>query len=651
MSNALFLIAGCHGGYNIVDEHDVPGVTLEPDWAQALARQGATVIAGTGYQYGDTDFIEYSERLYLELIRRLHWGHQPVSAGKALLKAKQIYMMRTARMRGIHVKSVIQVTLYGLPMLRIDLPYKDNRSQSDLRELEDGPQVKNTTPFAADPGAALGLEYADLSLSPVLSQNSMELNMVSSGDVTATATYFSGVDGIASNPLEPVQPLEMYDVTHPQKDMVLRGVGWRGGVYDDLPGVLPLTSAPANDLRGVHLSFNSDTFYPVQPWEVNYFDALLNDGDGVTHLALMPSQYRSDAPGAITGTLRAFSTMDLRLYYSDFTETDADSGNIPPLAAPPSISDVSAVPDGDQLAFQLRVNSDPAAGVQQVWVTYSALGGPWAGQWQALDLVQNEADPTLWQGCLALNGISAQDVRYVVQAVNGVGLVALDSNQGAYYTPEPAPGQRAMSLQETNLAWLSLPASGAFGTEATVSARLTGLGEPLANQVLVFGLGPQRIQARTDSDGVATAHLPLLGLPGAHQVSVAFQGQGYQASSALGAVSITKQATHITLDEQTATVTLADATGRPLRDKTLVFSISGSQGALERVTVTDYAGRATLGAAPLTQGDRVEVYFGSQVTLSSGQEVSLDDERYLPAAYSKVVGQQYTLYLPLVSKE
>ena len=55
MTNAIFYSAGCHSGYNIVDAHDVPGITLEPDWAQAFARKGATLIAGTGYQYGDTD--------------------------------------------------------------------------------------------------------------------------------------------------------------------------------------------------------------------------------------------------------------------------------------------------------------------------------------------------------------------------------------------------------------------------------------------------------------------------------------------------------------------------------------------------------------------------------------------------------------------
>ena len=39
-----------------------------------MAQQKALLIGGTGYQYGDTDFLEYSERLYLDIARRLHEG-------------------------------------------------------------------------------------------------------------------------------------------------------------------------------------------------------------------------------------------------------------------------------------------------------------------------------------------------------------------------------------------------------------------------------------------------------------------------------------------------------------------------------------------------------------------------------------------------
>ncbi len=37
-------------------------------------QQGATLVAGTGYQYGDTEFLEFSERLYAGFARELRTG-------------------------------------------------------------------------------------------------------------------------------------------------------------------------------------------------------------------------------------------------------------------------------------------------------------------------------------------------------------------------------------------------------------------------------------------------------------------------------------------------------------------------------------------------------------------------------------------------
>ena len=74
LANTLVLSAGCHSGYNIVDGAAVPDRTNPYDWTQRMAQQHAVLIGGTGYQYGDTDFLEYSERLYLDLARRLREG-------------------------------------------------------------------------------------------------------------------------------------------------------------------------------------------------------------------------------------------------------------------------------------------------------------------------------------------------------------------------------------------------------------------------------------------------------------------------------------------------------------------------------------------------------------------------------------------------
>ena len=67
-----------------------------------MAQQQAVLIGGTGYQYGDTDFLEYSERLYLDVARRLREGDPagddaPVAVGEALTLAKQDYLAEPGR--------------------------------------------------------------------------------------------------------------------------------------------------------------------------------------------------------------------------------------------------------------------------------------------------------------------------------------------------------------------------------------------------------------------------------------------------------------------------------------------------------------------------------------------------------------------------
>ena len=121
-TNSIVFSAGCHSGYNIVDRDAITGATFTLDWAQAFAQKRATLIAGTGYQYGDTDFIEYSERLYLNFAKELHAGTGPVAVGEAHVKAKLDYLAATPDIRGIHKKALLESTLYGLPMLGVNMP-------------------------------------------------------------------------------------------------------------------------------------------------------------------------------------------------------------------------------------------------------------------------------------------------------------------------------------------------------------------------------------------------------------------------------------------------------------------------------------------------------------------------------------------------
>ena len=628
MQNMIVFSAGCHSGYNLVDGDGIPFVTRNLDWAQAFAQKGVTLLAGTGYQYGDTDFIEYSERLYLEFSRNLRAGTEPMTVGEAMVTAKQEYLADTAQMRGIHEKALIEATLFGFPMLAVDMPGDRLLDDNDLSIVDQITQAN------VAPGQNLGLAFSDISITPQFSEHTVELTSVEDWSTPVTAFYLSAQDGIVTNPVEPVLPLEMINVS--LSDTVLRGVGFRSGAYTDLLNILPLSGAPTTEIRGVHAPFQTDVFYPIVPWRVNYFEALA-DPSGMTRLALTPAQFQSNGAGTQVGTLRRFDELDFRLFYNINLGQFSDN-SIPALAAPPTIARVTAVPENGVVTFGMDVVNNPAVGVQEVWVTYTAVNGPLAGMWQSLDLTQSSENSTGWTGTLNLNGSDASDIRFIVQAVNGVGLVSMATNLGSYYTP----GETITYGTQTELTLSTPNNTGSYGSKAEFTATLSSNGQPVAGQPISIGLGPQTRLAITDENGEAIVTLSLLGLPRSYQAHATFVGNApFEAATATTPFTITPQNTVLTLTQPAAgfpeesallNATLTDVTGRPLGEKTVFFIITGDgENAHSEAVISDYAGRLTLGELDLPHGAyNVTLYFGGEVPLHTGETATYFDERYYP---------------------
>ena len=436
LKNTLVLSAGCHSGYNIVNSASVPDQTNPFDWTQRMAQQKALLIGGTGFQYGDTDFLEYSERLYLDIARRLHEAPAagqpatPIPVGKALMLAKQDYLSSLTTLTGIDQKAMLEATLYGLPMTGFDAPRRSPLPTSSSNVT--------TTPVAAGtPGAAYQLATAE---APVTTTSTNASKPVVSGGQTLNLTWLNGADGVTIQPGAPAIPKQVEDVTVNGK--VLRGVGFWSGDYADTSGVLPLTGAPAIEGSTPNSTFESAQFFPQRLATVNYFGAL--GSSGRTSLILNPAQYKSD-PNAgqqtiPTNTVRKFTNLGMRLFYTPTNLAVPAGQSDPTLAAPPAIGDVTGTVLNGVVTFSARVTGDPVAGVQQVWVTWTGQqGGAGHGQWRSILLTQNPDDSTLWTGTLQLpSGQPFQGVRFLVQAASGVGTVSLAVAEGGGYGVEPA---------------------------------------------------------------------------------------------------------------------------------------------------------------------------------------------------------------------
>jgi hypothetical protein len=624
LKNAIVFSTGCHSGYTIVDGDIVPDLTLPLDWTQAFAQKQATLIAGTGYQYGDTDFLEYSERIYGDFARELRTGDGPggtgsVSVGQALVRAKQHYLSTTPDVRGLHRKSVLIITVYGLPMLGVDMPGErlERTSESSI--------ATNVSNAATEPGFSLGLRIADVTPPIGSTLNRVILTDIEGGD-DLDAEYLEGSDGVVTNPAEPALPLEVDNVS--VEGGVLRGVGFRGGAYSDTPGVLPLTGAPATEIRGVHTPFTSPVWFPMRLATVNYFDAL---GGGETRLLVTPAQHRAEA-GGIYSTRRNYNSLNLRLYYSDNLDRAA-------LAAAPTITDVTYAADGNDLLVGATVYGDPAAGIQEVWVTYTGH----AKEWKPLDLQQCNAEPTLPAGCDTVDSTrwvgrvtdipDPQAIEFIVQAVNGVGLVSVDDNFGAYYglgSVAAGPGQDALAA---TLTLGPVASSGEFGDSVTVSATLTAGGGAVAGRPVSLGVGGVTRLANTDGNGLASASIPLATAPGGTTVVASFAGDAEVGAASASApfridpaptvLSIVQAATDLDDDvtDLGVSLTLLDTRGGSLPHRSVLVTLAGPVTRTVSA-ITNHLGRASLAplSAPLPPG---------RYTVSA----SFAGERsYLPAA-------------------
>ena len=581
LTNAIVFSAGCHSGYNLVDDEALPGVALPLDWTQAFAQKKATLIAGTGYQYGDTDFLEYSERLYRDFARELRAGTGVVSIGEALARAKLTYLGTTPDIRGIHEKAILEATLFGLPMLGVNMPSGRGVVPGT------GPTIDPTEVGAVN-GTDLQLATHDLTVAPTLTPNSLDLKNPPYDAIPGTfttASWLSGPSGVVTNPAEPALPLAAINATSNDGTQVLRGVGFRGGTYTDTSPVVPLTGAPTTELRGVHTPFTSPVFYPMRMWNPNYYGEL--GGTGGTNLLVTPVQHKADPANAGKSIRRTFSNLNLRLFYSSNLTTAA-------LSDAPSIVGVSAQPNGSAVDFAIQVVGDPKALIREVWITYSNS----TGAWQALDLTQDTADSSRWIGSLPSAGPNLQ---FVVQAANGLGLVAFDDNRGAYYSTTGA------AVTATTLSLVSPPSSGVFGDSQQVVADLKAGATGVAGKPVYVSVGGSTALGTTDSAGRVTVTVPVNSTPGTSQIVASFGGDAtHGPSSDSAAYSIARAPSSLstfpafvtqTAGANSGTVTtltaLVGGKTQRLMQQTVTLTLTGP---VDRTVsaITDYLGRANL---------------------------------------------------------
>jgi CSLREA domain-containing protein len=653
-TGSVILALGCHGGFTIPGNDLLRDVSPDPDWAKAfLRRKAAGFVAASGYAYGSTTTIEWGERIFVDLSRQLRTGNDPVPLGKALVRAKQAYLAKWAdQLDGYDEKTLTQMTLYGLPMMRVNMPGERLPVETDASI------VNSTAPVTTGPGAGFGLnKTSNVAVQPTITINQASLQNLSNNTAIVT-TWASGRDGVIVNPFEPLFPRERNNVS--LANHILRGIAWRGGDYTDRKSIIPLTEAPTTEISRAHEAFYSDVFYPSQTWLANYFDAT---GGGPTRLIAVPGQYRSTAPGTVDGTLRTYSRLNFDLYYLPANWADPArpaATKAAAISAAPIIQGVSATESNRTVSFKVNAVADGSAGIQLVTILYTAANGPLYGKWQPLDLARSDPAnaPSLWSAALALpSGQNIADFEFVAQAINGAGLTTLATNNGAFYRPAPPPPPTPPAA--TTLMFEIAPSAGAYLRDASFTLRLTAGGQGLGGRVVLFSLAGQQKFAVTDGNGRATLTIAPKVLPGDYRVEATYRGESaYLASSAASPFALAKDTTTVQLTMPSSsgydpavgiTATARDSAGRALGGKTLFFVFKGSSANWSKAVVADVYGVARLGATELTGSFSLTAYYNGVIELGNGETIVWPDDNYVPSKAVAVVGQVNQIFLPVIT--
>ena len=216
---SLLFTIGCHAGLSSVDAYGVAGDPGLGDWSAQLTKGGSVFVGNTGFGYGDTGSIAYSERLLAEFASQL--ASRASTAGQALMYAKQQYFATLGTPGVYDGKSLQEATFYGLPMYRVS---------------------------ATGAVGAPALPPPDPSGSTTVATTGFDVHPVHTAVTTDRGRYWTadGRDPIATH-FRPIQPRTDLDVT-PTDDAVVHGALITALASTDVTDVDPVLSRPTVDL-------------------------------------------------------------------------------------------------------------------------------------------------------------------------------------------------------------------------------------------------------------------------------------------------------------------------------------------------------------------------------------------------------------------
>ncbi len=393
LASSVVFSMGCHSGYSASDLLTPSGLSL--DFAQAIASQGGVFVGNTGYGYGDTELVALSERLMAGFAQRLDGA---LSVGEAFRYAKAEYAADLTAYGVYDEKAMMEATLYGLPFYRLDVP-----NPPPVPPLPAEPTV--------NPDPVAGVDTTTIEVTPVTEERTGEDG----------STYYVGIGEGGEEQTtaihdRPVQPRAEETFTAPNGSTAHDGL-----VVDlattDHPGTAPHIYEPVVDDGQERTGVTPDVAFPTSPVRVN--PVATPAGEAYTMTATT-GYFRTTSDDG-SGIQRLVDSMTVTPYF----RPDADDDFVRP-----TFRFVDAVLANGSLTFTVDVVDDRGGPERVKRVYVLVLGDPASGtstQWRGLDLVRSGSR---WTGSLTT---AAENIEYVLQAVDAAGNVAVTTNKQLNY--------------------------------------------------------------------------------------------------------------------------------------------------------------------------------------------------------------------------
>ena len=492
LNGSLLFSMGCHAGLEVPQNET--GMPVDT-WVNTFADEGALWVANTGYGYGDTTSVAYSVQLMADLARYLD---ESVTVGDALTFAKQLYVASLAVVSPYDMKSVMESTLYGLPMYR-------------LHAATPAPTPRPAGPATTTDPLADNLTAAPIAVNLTVGPGPGQLGLVQS---QGTSYYqvngaTAGTGQIQATEYRPIQPKVMVDVTQPAATgpglaQVAHGVLLTSLCSHDVANFAPTIVRPTIDstadepkLTGTNVEF---------PSELQAVTTYLAPNGQHQQVVLVPGQFNG-----VTSTERLFTCLGGLVYYANPSDAVAATDFVSP-----SIVSTQGRVVRSAASFTVSVTPGNAAEpVERVTVLYTSGNGVWTNA----DLTETSSGTWTGGGPAQAGSVLA----YFVQAVDGAGNVGVASDKGTYYAAAPA-GNTVGSITISTAP--QLPASGYYAGSATatltdadggtapISYTLDGVttsGVAPGTTVTVSGDGEHTLSASVAGGSVSTVSIPIDG--------------------------------------------------------------------------------------------------------------------------------------------